>query len=331
MSAPPLPRRGPFPILTGPTGVGKTAYSLELAERLDAEIISADSRQIYRELTIGSAKSDAAALARVPHHFVDELSLDAPYSAGAFARRANQRIHDILGRNRLPLVVGGSTLYLHALQHGLAPVPELDPNLRRALEQRLAREGAASLFAELRQVDPDSAAHLDVTKTARLVRALAVLHGTGIPLSHYHALPSPAPYTFKVVALDMERSCLYDRINDRVDRMLEQGLLDEARRLLEAGHDPSIQALQTIGYREAIAFLKERCSQTEMIRLIKRNTRRYAKRQLSWLRRYPNLEWIRLPSDSREPSEPPIHQVLAAFEPCEGVSWQRMGSGLGLG
>ena len=286
---------GPFPILTGPTAVGKTALSLALAERLNAEIISADSRQVYRELTIGTAKPEPEELARVRHHFIDELDLGMPFSAGAFAAQANERIREILSRGRLPLIVGGSTLYLHALQFGLADVPPVDPDLRQRLETRLAEEGADVLYDELRRIDPASAGTLDPTKSSRLVRALEVYHGTGRPLSAYHAEQEPPPFTFAVTVLNRERKMLYARINQRVDQMLERGLLDEIRGLLERGVDPSLNALRTIGYQEPIAYLRGEIDYQEMVRLVKRNSRRYAKRQLTWMRRYPAFRW--LPSD----------------------------------
>lgn len=270
--------------------------SLALAERLDAEIISADSRQIYRELIIGTAKPTPEEQARVPHHFIDELDLGTPFSAGEFARRANERIHDIVERGRVPLVAGGSTLYLHALQFGMADIPPVSPDVRQHLEARLDEEGATVLFDELNRVDPASAATLDATKTQRLVRALEVYHGTGRPLSSYHEDQSPPPFTFDVFVLNRDRQALYGRINQRVDEMLARGLLDEVRGLLDRGIDPALQALQTIGYQEPIAHLRGEIDYDEMVRLIKRNSRRYAKRQLTWFRRYPSFQWVSVES-----------------------------------
>ncbi|MCH8961002.1 MAG: tRNA (adenosine(37)-N6)-dimethylallyltransferase MiaA, partial [Bacteroidetes bacterium] len=287
---------GPFPIITGPTAVGKTSLSLELAGRLGADIISADSRQIYRELTIGTAKPTPEERARVPHHFIDEINLGTPFSAGAFARQASERIRDIVDRGRLPLIVGGSTLYLHALQFGLADIPPVSSDVRRRLDVRLDEEGADVLFDELNRFDPASAATLDPTKTQRLVRALEVYHGTGLPLSSYHKDQEPPPFTFNVIVLNRDRKALYARINQRVDGMLECGLLDEVRGLLERGVDPAEQALQTIGYQEPIAYLRGAIDYDEMVRLIKRNSRRYAKRQLTWFRRYPDYQ--RIPADT---------------------------------
>ena len=282
---------GPFPVLTGPTAVGKTAISLRLAEELGAEIISADSRQIYRELTIGTAKATSEERACVPHHFIDELDLGMPFSAGQFAQQAYQRIEDILSRGRIPLIVGGSTLYLHALQFGLADVPPIDPAVRTGLEERLLAEGSETLFNELSDVDSASAATLDQTKTSRLVRALEVFYGTGRPLSAFQAEQEAPPYAFEVTVLARDRAELYERINQRVDLMLEAGLLDEVKHLLAQGFDPSINALRTIGYQEPIAHLRGDIPYQEMVRLIKRNSRRYAKRQMTWFRRYPSYRW----------------------------------------
>ena len=282
----------PIPVLTGPTASGKTAISLEIAERIGAEIISADSRQVYRELTIGTAKPTPDELSRIPHHFINELSLEEPFSAGAFAERANLRIREIIGRGRTPLIVGGSTLYLHALQFGLAPLPPTNTEARKYLEERLDAEGATVLYDELQRVDPARAATLDATKTSRLIRALEVYHTTGKPLSAFHAEQHPPPFQYDVTVLEIDRELLYQRINGRVDIMLNNGLIAEVESILDAGYDPKLQALHTIGYREPIAFLRGEISRAEMTRLIKRNSRRYAKRQLTWLRRYPEYRWV---------------------------------------
>lgn len=281
--------------IVGPTAVGKTALSLRLAEELNAEIISADSRQIYQELTIGTAKPAPEEQRQTPHHFVNERSIfDAPYSAGAFARDANERIRQILRRGRRPLIVGGSTLYIHALQFGLADVPEVDEGVRTHIEQRLDDEGAEALYDELREVDPHQADRMDPTKTQRLVRALEVYHGTGKPLTYYHENQPAPPFSYRTIVLNRERSSLYERIEERVDRMLNNGLLDEVRGLLKQGVDPDRQPLRTIGYREPIEYLTGEVDYDEMVRLVKRNSRRYAKRQLTWFRRYSTYNWVDL-------------------------------------
>ena len=299
----------PFPVLTGPTSVGKTALSVQLAQAMNAEIISADSRQVYRELTIGTAKPEADVLARVRHHFIDELDLGEPFSAGQFARKAEARMRAIMDRGCVPLIVGGSALYLHALIHGLADVPPVPPEVRTSVEARLAGEGAQALYQELERVDPASARTMDPTKTQRLVRALEVFHGTGRPLSFYHEAQKPPPFRYRVYILHRDRPDLYNRINRRVDLMLEAGLLDEVRGLLERGADPTANPLRTIGYQEAIAFLQGEVSYEEIVRLIKRNTRRYAKRQLTWFRRFPHFHWIDLASPAG------VKHMLSLSEP----------------
>ena len=287
-----LPER-PIPTLAGPTAVGKTEMSLRLAERLDAEIVSVDSRQIYEELTIGTAKPDAEARDRVRHHFIGERSLRSPISAGAYADEANRRIASILDRGHTPLVVGGATLYLHALQEGLADIPNVDDEVRTWLEGRLEEEGPEALYDELREVDPTQAEKADPTKTQRVIRALEVYHGTGKPLTHYHKQQPEPPFSFTTVVLNRDRERLYDRINRRVDRMLEDGLLDEVRAVMKIdGVALDEPPLSTIGYREPIQHLRGEIDYDEMVRLVKRNTRRYAKRQLTWFRRYDEYTWM---------------------------------------
>ncbi|ARA92312.1 tRNA (adenosine(37)-N6)-dimethylallyltransferase MiaA [Rhodothermaceae bacterium RA] len=282
----------PVLILAGPTAVGKTELSLQLAEHTSAEIVSADSRQVYRRLDIGTAKPTPEELARVRHHFIDELDLDEPFSAGRFAEAAWERIREIHARGRAAHVVGGSTLYLYALQHGLAKIPTVSAGTRATIEERLSCEGADALYRELQSVDPEAAATMDPTKTQRLVRALEVFHETGQPISSFQRQAVRPPFAFRTVVLTRDRHVLYDRINRRVDLMLEAGLLDEVAGLLEAGFEPSLNPLRTIGYQEPIRYLQGEISREEMVRLIKRNTRRYAKRQLTWFRRLSDVRWV---------------------------------------
>lgn len=280
--------------ITGPTGVGKTDLSLQVARDLEAEIVSADSRQVYRALSVGTAKPSFEERTTVPHHFVHEIRLEDPFSAGRFARLANERIRSIRARGRTALVVGGSTLYLHALQHGLAEIPEIDPDLRESLNARLVDEGPQRLYDELEAVDPAYACTLDPTKTQRLVRGLEVYHGTGRPLSHFHDQTPEPPFRYHTVVLQRPRPQLYDRINRRVDAMLRRGLLHEVRRLVRRGAPLDAAPLRTIGYREPLRYLREEIDYEEMVRLIKRDSRRYAKRQLTWFRRYDTYRFFDL-------------------------------------
>lgn len=292
----PSPTDAPIPTITGPTAVGKTELSLDVAERLGAEIVSVDSRQVYKELTIGTAKPSPEAQARVPHHFIGERSLQEPFSAGAYAEAANERIRAILDRGNRPLVVGGATLYLHALQYGLADIPDVDDTVRERLEERLEQEGKEALYEELQEIDPQQAAEMDPTKTQRVIRALEVYHGTGNTLSHYYEQQPEPPFDYVTVVLNRDREKLYDRINRRVDRMLDEGLLEEVRSVMDIeGVRLDEPPLSTIGYREPIQYLQGEIDYDEMVRLVKRNTRRYAKRQLTWFRRYDEYHWRQVP------------------------------------
>jgi tRNA dimethylallyltransferase len=266
---------------------------VRLAEEWDAEIVSVDSRQVYKELSIGTAKPGPAVLDRVPHHFIGERSVRHPLSAGEYADLAHDRIREIRARNRAPLVVGGATLYIHALQYGLADIPDVEDDVREWLENRLENEGADALFEELKEVDPTQADKNDPTKTQRVIRALEVYHGTGQTLTYYHKNQTPPPFFFDTVVLNRDRERLYDRINQRVDQMLEDGLMEEVEHVMKMEHIQLDEPpLSTIGYREPIQYLKDEIADfDEMVRLVKRNTRRYAKRQLTWFRRYDEYTW----------------------------------------
>ena len=285
-----------IPILAGPTASGKTGVSLKLAKTLDAEIISADSRQIYRGLTIGTAMPTSAQQAMVRHHFIGELDPGENYSAGMFARAADERIQEISGRSKSVLVTGGSTLYVQSLFDPLADIPDINPSVRSALNERILAEGSSELYRELVSVDPDYASTLDESKTHRLVRGLEVFLGTGRPLSSFHAVSPSSLNQFALFILFRPREALYARINERVDVMMKDGLLEEARALFQQGGATVELMKRTIGYRELISVVDGSCSVQEAIELIKRNSRRYAKRQLTWYRRYDNATWIDIES-----------------------------------
>lgn len=293
----------PHLIITGPTAVGKTASSLQVAERLGAEIVSVDSRQIYRQIDTGTAKPSARDRERVPHHFVDELDLKESISAGEYAERAEARMKEILERGNRPLLVGGATLYLRALKEGLADIPDVPADVRDHLNERLEREGAETLYEELLEVDPEAAESMDPTKTQRLVRALEVYHGTGRALTFYHENQPEPEFSYVTVVLNRDRKKIHRRISRRVDHMLDEGLLEEVRRLREKGYTPdNTQALRSIGYREPMAYLSGEFDYEEMVRLLKRNTRRYAKRQITWFRRDESNRWIHI-QEANDPSD----------------------------
>lgn len=301
-----LPTRGPFLALVGPTAVGKTGVSLAVAEALEkisaapVEIVSIDSRQVYRQLSIGTAKPTREERGDIAHHFIDELDPSESYSAGRFAADAEQRVAQILERGALPIFVGGSTLYLEALVHGIADIPASRPETRAYFKARLQSEGATALYDELRAADPAAAASMDASKSQRIVRALEVLSDTGRRISDWQQSVSPPRFSYAVNVLTRPRSELYARIEARVDAMLRAGLLDEVRALLDAGYAQNAPALATIGYREPLAYLRGNINRGRMVDLLKRNSRRYAKRQLTWFRRHPSYVWLDVSAMSAE-------------------------------
>ena len=297
---------GPIITLTGPTAVGKTALSLELAAILDAEIVSVDSRQLYKELNIGTAKPDQAELAAVRHHLISERSIGEPVSAGQYAELAEGRIDTLVKAGVSPLLVGGSTLYLHALQHGLSNIPPIPNSIRDELNTRLSEQGTSQLYQELTKLDPHAAATMDPTKSQRILRALEVYYGTGKPLSSFHHDQPPPRYTYITFVLSRDRDHLYQRIEQRVNLMLEEGLVEEVEQLMNTGFDTALPVFRTIGYQEVIAHLQGDYPYDEMVRLIKRNTRRYAKRQLTWFRRFDEYHWIDLDTTDT----PPLDLIL---------------------
>jgi tRNA dimethylallyltransferase len=273
--------------LAGPTAVGKTALSVALAQQLGTEILSADSRQFFRELSIGTAKPTPAEMQGVPHHFIDSHSITQDYSAGRFAAEALGVLQELF--QRLPVVVltGGSGLYLQALTDGLDELPAVDPAVRL---------GLPALVAELAVTDPIAHQRVDLQNHQRVLRALEITRGTGRPFSSFHtgaaaATAAARPFRVVKVALSRPREILYERINQRVEAMLAAGLLAEVEGLVPYRHH---QALQTVGYQEIFGYLDGAYDYAEAVRLLQRNTRHYAKRQLTWLRRDAGYQWVEL-------------------------------------
>lgn len=284
---------GPVTVIAGPTAAGKTAAGIGLAQRLGAEIISADSRQVYKYLDIGTAKPTAAERARVPHHLVDFLDPDEPYSAADYAADARAAMDDLDSQGKRYIVVGGSGLYLRALIEGLAAIPPADQAIREELAAFVAAHGKAALHQRLQEVDPSTAARLKANDTVRIVRALEVYHLTGKPISRWHHNERVKDgRTYRLVVLDVGRDDLYARIERRVDAMIEQGLVAEVRGILDRGYAPSLNSLRTVGYREIIAHLAGEYGFDQAVELIKRNTRNFAKRQLTWFRGMKAAEWL---------------------------------------
>lgn len=287
-------------VITGPTAAGKSALALELAERLDGELVCADSLTVYCGLDIGSAKPSLAERQRIPHHLLDIREPTQPFSAADFREAAMAAIAGIIGRGRRPILVGGTGLYLRTLLRGLIETPGEDPALREQLRQQAEQEGSTALLEALRAVDPQTAGQLHANNLPRIVRALEVFHHTGRPLSALQAEHGfgDSPYRTLQFCLELSREALYDRIEARVDAMLRAGLVAEVAGLLQRGIPPDCKPLQAIGYKEVVAYLQGSYGIDEMAELIKRNTRRFAKRQLTWFKKEPELQWVAYPENS---------------------------------
>ena len=279
-------------IILGPTAVGKTDYAVAEALRAGSPVVSCDSRQLYRELRIGVARPSDAQLAQVPHYFIADRSVTEPCSAGGYELEALQLLDRLFQDHETVVMAGGSGLYIDALCNGLDDFPEADPALRTELSERLRTEGVAALRADLRILDPASYAAIDPANGQRIVRALEVTIATGRPFSEFKTHSAKQrPFTIVKTGLTRPRPDLYARIDGRVDRMMAEGLLDEVRSLLPQRHLPP---LNTVGYKELFDYLDGRHDLAEAVRLIKRNTRHYAKKQLTWWARDPSIRWVEL-------------------------------------
>ena len=286
----------PVLAIVGATATGKSALGMALAERLGGEIVNADALQVYRGLDIGTAKPGLDERARVPHHLIDILEPHERYSAGEFARLAEEAIREIQKRDRLPIVVGGSGLYLRALFEGISPIPVADPEVRQRLRERLGEggEGLAELYKELQGVDPETARRLPAGDTQRILRALEVALVSGKPLS---AWISSQPVGAQRIAatrigLTLPRSILYDQIAGRVARMVREGWVEEVAGLLARGVSPDSPAFQAIGYRQIVQSFEGEWSLDQAIEETVKATRRFAKRQETWFRKEPDVTWF---------------------------------------
>ena len=280
-------------VIVGPTASGKTALSILLAEKLGGEIISADSRQIYRYLDIGTAKPTPEELKRAIHHFISILNPDQNYTAGEYGQQARAKIEELLKQNKQPILVGGSGLYVRAAIDGFFEGPGKNSEIREQLETEAQTLGSEILFERLKKIDPISAAKMDATKVRRVIRALEVYYATGKPISDLHSAQEiKIPFEAVQFGLEWDRKALYRRIEQRVDEMIENGLIEEVRGLLVKGYSRSANALNTVGYKETFDFIEGKITEEEMIRLIKQNTRHFAKRQLTWFRADKRVRWI---------------------------------------
>ena len=286
----------PLAIILGPTASGKKAVSVRVAQLLDGEIISGDSMQVYRRMDIGTAKIKPAEMGGVPHHLIDILEPDAGYSVADFRAAARQLIDEITARGKLPIVVGGTGLYISSLTASYHFPEEVgrDDEFRNQLRQRLELEGAEKLHAELAACDPEAAARIHFNDHQRLIRALEVYQQSGQPISEFQRLSreeEAADYNLAICGLTWRRELLYPRIEQRIDAMIAEGLVEEVQALLAAGVPITAQSMQGLGYRQITAYLQGKCSPEEAIETLKRDTRRFAKRQYTWFKRDERIKW----------------------------------------
>lgn len=291
-------------VLVGPTAVGKTALSLDIARTFDCEIISGDSMQVYRGMDIGTAKATPEERARVRHHLIDIRDPDEPFSVSDWQREAREAIADIHARGKLPFVVGGTGLYIESLCYGYAfHEGGRDPAFRERMRAYVAAFGNEALHRKLAEVDPPAAERLHPNDVRRIIRALEVYEQTGRTQTEHHAAQTrESPYRLCLIGLAMERHKLYARIGERVDAMIRQGLVEEVKRLLACGFDDTMTAMQGLGYKEIAAHLRGELTLEEAADVLKRNTRRFAKRQLSWFRRMADIHWVDV-TDSQKKAE----------------------------
>ena len=283
-------------VISGPTASGKTALAVELALRHSGEVVSADSMQIYRRMDIGTAKPTRAEMRGVPHHMLDVADPEEDFSVARYVELAARCVDDILARGKLPIVAGGTGLYIDSLLSGRT-FARFDPDspLRRELEEELARRGGAALLEELARVDPDTAARLHPNDGKRIVRALEVYRSTGTTLTEHNAMTRSLPPRYDALTLTLafqRREDMWDRIDRRVDRMMADGLAEEVRALLDSGVPDRCTAMQAIGYKEMAAALRGDGDTARAAEEIKLRSRQYAKRQLTWFRRNPDARWL---------------------------------------
>ncbi len=286
----------PIIVLLGPTAIGKSRIAIEVAKVLGTEILTADSRQVYRGMDIGTDKPTMAEQQGVPHQLIDLVDPDQHFTVGDYRQHATTAIENVHKQRQIPLIAGGTGLYIQALLHGLWAGPPANWELRKQLEGQAQEKGSPYVHQQLTLVDPVLAQHVHPNDFVKIQRGLEVYHALGIPLSEAHQRHSlqESPYHALVIGLNMERDCLYQRIDSRVKLEIEKGLIPETQQLLEQGYHRSLSSMTSLGYRQMAGFLSGEYSYDEAVRLLMRDTRHFAKRQITWFRKETSTQWIQI-------------------------------------
>jgi tRNA dimethylallyltransferase len=305
----PTPEKPKIIVICGPTGVGKTSVGIDLARVFDGEIISADSMQIYRYMDIGTAKPTGEELASAPHHMINIVDPDEDFDAAQFSDRARPLIPKIQNRRKLPVVVGGTGFYIKSLLYGIFKSRAIDPEIRSRLRKDAKEKGSGFMYDRLKQIDPATAKRLHPNDSYRVIRALETIESTGRSILEHHQNHGfrDNPFDGLKIGLQMDRQMLYRRIDRRVDSMIEAGLEDEVKKLFDMGYSANLKSMQSIGYRHMADFVERRLSRDECIRTLKRDTRRFAKRQFTWFGADKEIIWLR-PDQSKR-----IHKLVNEF------------------
>ena len=287
-------------IIVGATCVGKTALSLILAEQLNGEIVSADSRQIYKEMDIGTDKPSEEIRKKVKHHMIDIVYPDEYYSAGRYGKEAKEIIDRLISDGKFPIVVGGAGLYIRALTDGIFPELKKDYTIKKYLREKVGKEGINGLYSYLEKIDPESAVRLNPLDKQRIVRAVEVYEVLGKPLSELLKIEShPLNHKILFIGLERNRTELYHKIEKRIDGMIQKGLVEEVKILREKGYHRELDSMRALGYREVHQYLDNEFSLEEAIKLMKRKSRNYAKRQITWFKKIENIKWFHLSEDDK--------------------------------
>ncbi len=282
-------------VICGPTAVGKTSEAIKVAKNYNGEIINADSRQIYRFMDIGTAKPSPSQMDEVPHHLIDLINPDQHFDASRFGHMARHIINDLATKNRLPFLVGGTGLYIKSALYGLFENHQVDLSVRQRLQRQAETHGKHFIYERLKRVDPETAERLHVNDIYRVIRALEVYETSGNPISKFHHRHHFAKRLYRSlkIGLYLGRETLYKRIDQRVDIMISEGLVEEVKSLVKQGYSQNLKAMKAIGYHHVTGYLNGQYTLEEAIELLKRDTRRYAKRQMTWFRKDPEIHWTK--------------------------------------